>query len=226
MKTLTRGILISVEGIDGSGKTTLVKNVVEHLHNQGYPVLATREPGATQLGSVVRGIIQKKDVARTAQAEYLLFAADRAQHFHEVVIPALQRSMIVISDRMSDSSLVYQGYARGLCTSTIETINAWTMQGYSIDLTLYVKVDMATALQRLHARAQALTVFEEKASFTQKIIQGFDELFAHNQRVHTLDGHLDPESLSLTALHAIVQWIHTKQLISPQRQSSSTILLS
>jgi len=213
MKTLARGILVSVEGIDGAGKSTLVNHLVDQLKQNGYPALATREPGATQLGTVIREIVQKKEVARTCQAEYLLFAADRAQHFHEIVIPALQRNMLVISDRMSDSSLVYQGYARGLCRDTIATINAWTMQGYQLDLTLYLKIDAQTALQRLTRRAQALTVFEEKQAFTHKLIEGFDQLFANNPRVCHLDGTLEPTTLCSVALTKLETWIHNKKLV-------------
>jgi len=213
MKTLARGILVSVEGIDGAGKSTLVNHLVDQLKQNGYPALATREPGATQLGTVIREIVQKKEVARTCQAEYLLFAADRAQHFHEIVIPALQRNMLVISDRMSDSSLVYQGYARGLCRDTIATINAWTMQGHKIDLTLYLKIDAQTALERLTRRAQALTVFEEKKAFTHKLIEGFDQLFANNPRICHLDGTLDATTLCSVALTSLETWIHTKKLL-------------
>ena len=213
MKTLSRGILISVEGIDGAGKSTLVNNVVNRLTKQGYSVLGTREPGATQLGKVIREIVQKKEVPRTYQAEYLLFAADRAQHFHEIIIPALQRNMLVISDRMSDSSLVYQGYARGLSHEMITTINDWTMHGYHIDMTLYLKIDAHTAAQRLALRAQQLTVFEEKKAFTQKLIDGFQQIFTNNPRIRTLEGTRDSTQLCDDACQAIETWIEQKQLL-------------
>lgn len=213
MKKIVRGILVSVEGIDGSGKSTLVRNLSNYLINQGYPVMATREPGATALGGVVRSMIHRKDVPRHAQAEYLLFAADRAQHFQEVVIPALQQNMLVISDRMTDSSLVYQGYAHGLDRTMMQTINNWAMAGYAIDYTFYVKVDAATALQRLQARAQELTIFEEKQSFTQQLIQGFEHLYTNNPRVHTVDGTLSEQDLCMHAAQQLRTWINTHNLL-------------
>src|SRR5438067_1616217 len=110
----TQGMLITIEGIDGSGKSTLAKNLYQHLIANDVDALLTREPGATPLGKALRTILQEKNVAVCDQAEYLLFAADRAQHFKDTIIPALAKGTVVISDRMADSSLVYQGYGRGL----------------------------------------------------------------------------------------------------------------
>ncbi len=178
MITLNRGVLIAVEGIDGSGKSSLVKNLSALLEKAGLPVRTTREPGATPLGKQLRTLVQEKSVAICPEAEFLLFAADRAQHMHEIVLPALAQNKIVISDRMKDSSLVYQGYGRGLDRTFINTVNSWTMQNREPDLTLYVNVDIQTASERIKKRNEKLTSFEkEHAQFIQKLIDGFNDLY-------------------------------------------------
>ena len=114
-----------------------------------YDVLLTKEPGATALGQHLRSLLQQRTSPICPQAEFLLFAADRAQHVTEVVLPALHSGKIVISDRMADSSRAYQEFGRGLESSWIKSINQWTMQGLEPDLTLYLKIDYATAFTRL-----------------------------------------------------------------------------
>src|SRR3972149_5899470 len=124
-------MLITLEGIDGSGKSTLAKKMADTLHN----VVLTKEPGGSALGKKLREILQMQPVPITPIAEFLLFAADRAQHFDEVVIPALEQNKIVISDRMADSSLVYQGYGRGINMENIKLVNKWVMQDITPDIT-------------------------------------------------------------------------------------------
>ncbi len=125
MPRLSRGILIALEGIDGSGKSTLAKNIAASLAHLDFPILQTQEPGKMALGKLLKPIVQEKKVPVCSKAEFLLFAADRAQHFHELVIPALLNKQLVISDRMADSSLAYQGYGRGLDLTTLSMINSW-----------------------------------------------------------------------------------------------------
>src|SRR5438128_3339250 len=103
MHKLKKGILIAIEGIDGSGKSSLAKNLYQELLNQKYAVLLTKEPGGSPLGLQLRTIVQEKKVAVCAKAEFMLFATDRAQHLDQVIIHALDEGKIVISDRMTDS---------------------------------------------------------------------------------------------------------------------------
>ena len=119
MQQLKHGILIAVEGIDGSGKSSFAKNLTEFFTSHDIATCLTKQPGGTPLGKQLRHILQTQSVPLCSKAEYLLFAADRAQHMHEVIAPALQEKKIVISDRLADSSIIYQGYGRGLEIPTI-----------------------------------------------------------------------------------------------------------
>src|SRR5690606_13070752 len=131
------------------------------LAQHGYETILTKEPGDSPLGKTLRAILQEKKVSVCPKAEFLLFAADRAQHFDEVVMPALQQNKIVISDRLADSSLVYQGYGRGLDKTLIEQVNTWAMNNIKPDLTLYITLPPAVAAARLAQRA-SLSSFEKE----------------------------------------------------------------
>src|SRR3990172_425114 len=157
-----RGLLITLEGIDGSGKSTLVKAIVTALTALGKPVVLTKEPGGTALGKELRAILQTQKNPVCNKAEFLLFAADRAQHFKQLIVPALEQGQIVISDRMADSSLAYQGYGRGIDRNMITTINSWAMQGIVPDLTIFLRLTPAKALERAQGRREAPTAFEQE----------------------------------------------------------------
>ena len=211
---LKKGILISVEGIDGSGKSTLAKNLAALLTSQGLPVLLTKEPGGTHLGLQLRKLLQEKTVAIDPVAEFLLFAADRAQHFQELVLPALQKNMIVISDRMADSSLAYQGYGRGIDQKAIAFVNAWAMQQRAPDLTLFCTVSIAAATDRLKKRNETLTSFEkEDVPFMERVLHGFNEIIKTRDNVLKLDGNDTIPNLTQKACDSVIQWIHTNQLL-------------
>lgn len=207
MKVLSRGLLIALEGIDGSGKSSLAKTIFEQFQQEEFPVLLTKEPGGSPLGTVLRPLLQEHTINRCPQAEFLLFAADRAQHFHEIIIPALHNKHIIISDRLADSSLVYQGFGRGLSTTMLESINTWAMQGIKPDITLYVKVNYETALERLLKRNKKLTTFEQDQHFFKKLHEGFETLFAHRPDVITLHGHQSMIDVHEQAVTALWDWI-------------------
>lgn len=211
MQASTRGLLITLEGIDGSGKTTLTKSLAHALQHRGYPITVTREPGGSNLGTYIRSVLQDGTIPVSPKAEYLLFAADRAQHFHDVVIPALENGHIVISDRMADSSLVYQGYGRGLDISMIERINAWTMDNLKPDLTIYVRISTQDAEQRIIARSASKTRFEQETTdFLTKLVSGFDTIFHNASHVLTLDAMQSPEELTRQSMEHITTLISTR----------------
>lgn len=203
-----QGILIAVEGIDGSGKSTLAKNLANQLSEEYSSVLLTKEPGDTPLGIHLRKLLQTQDVAICPKAEFLLFATDRANHFEYVILPALEQKTIVISDRMGDSSVVYQGYARRLDVDTIKRINAWAMNNREPGIILYVRLTAEQAMQRLHQRNVPLTAFEkEGADYVQKLIAGFDELVSKRHNGIILDGAQTPEQLTEQAIAKVNEWI-------------------
>lgn len=204
---ISSGMLISVEGIDGSGKSTLVHHLAKQLQTYGCSVITTKEPGGSSLGKLLRNILQHQPVSLMSRAEYLLFAADRAQHMDEVIKPALKAGSIVISDRMADSSLAYQGYGRGEDLAMIHLINTWAMQEYKPDLTFYMKVEPEEAIRRLRTR-KVLTAFEkEQTGFVERLITGFNEIFHNRDNVITLDGTLPPLEIAHIATNAVIKWM-------------------
>ena len=208
MQQSNRGTLISIEGIDGSGKSTLAKNLYQRLQEQTIDVVLTKEPGSTGLGKLIRAIVHEKKVPITSKAEYLLFAADRAQHFNDVVLPNLEKNKLVISDRMADSSLVYQGLGRRLGTTEIDYINKWAMEQREPDLVFFGNLEPAAAHQQLITRNEELTSFEqEDNSFFTTLADGFKKIFKDRDNVIELDGTLSPEELADVATKKILEFV-------------------
>jgi dTMP kinase len=165
------------------------------------------------LGKQLKVVLQEKPMPIDPKAEFLLFAADRAQHFAQIVLPALSDNQMVISDRMADSSLVYQGYARGLDKTMIQTINRWAMADRQPDLVIYVRVSKDIARERLVKRAEKLSSFEkEDKDFTDKLIAGFDDIFKDRKDVIIVDGSLDPETLASQTTIRLLEWMNAAQL--------------
>ena len=228
---MNHGFLIAIEGIDGCGKSTLAKNLYGRLKDRSSldtifkkkslgmkneNVLLTQEPGDTTLGKKLRAILHEEKETTCDLAEYLLFAADRAQHFKEKIIPALKEKKLIISDRMADSSLAYQGYGRELNTENIKYVNTWAMQNIKPNLTIYVKIDTETAFQRIGTRGETLTSFEkEKKEFWQRVINGFEKIYKNRNDVITLDGTLSEEKLCAQALESIESFIKNENCASP-----------
>lgn len=210
------GVLIVVEGIDGAGKSTLIQQVNGLLQKQ-HTVITTKEPGGSMLGTHLRSLLQHQPFPIAPRAEYLLFAADRAQHFHDVVIPGLTNGALVLSDRMSDSSLAYQGYGRGHDLETIHMINRWTMHDITPDITIYLKIPLDRAYERMHQRKETLTTYEkEQRSFMERVAHGFDTLYKNRTDVLILDAQQDSEVLAQQAHNYIVAWINAHRKASNQ----------
>ncbi len=204
-------MLICIEGIDGSGKSTLAKQLADSLHKDGHTVVLTKEPGGSALGKQLREILQTQPIPINPISEFLLFAADRAQHVTEVIKPALENGAIVITDRMGDSSLVYQGYGRGIDTEKIKLVNAWAMQGITPDVTLYVAIDSTTAAQRIQQRSSLSAFEKEQIDFVERLIVGFTEIYRNRNNVITLDGTQTPEQVTGNARKALDSWIKPRQ---------------
>lgn len=209
------GILITLEGIDGSGKSSAAHALYTHLKVQ-YPALLTREPGGTHLGKLLRTLLQERTFDLDPKAEYLLFAADRAQHMQEIVLPALALGQIVISDRMADSSYAYQGYGRGVTPSMIHQINRWAMQEREPDLTIYVMISYDEARKRLGVRNERTTVFEkEQNAFFERVANGFEAAFALRSEgsiVARIDGHHDEGRVHREIIEVVEKFLQQREI--------------
>jgi len=212
MPHLNKGILITLEGIDGSGKSTLAHNLSIALQQQGFNTILTKEPGASEIGKEIRKIIQAQNIAFCSKAEYLLFAADRAQHFAELIIPALEQKQLIISDRMADSSLAYQGYGNGLDLEMLRIINKWTMNNITPNLTIFVQVPVEVALERAKKRG-SLSAYEQRENFLHKVAEGFEKIYKNRNDVIIVNGIESPENLTTQVCKAIIQWIHTNKYL-------------
>ena len=207
-----KGLLCVLEGIDGSGKSSLLQHIAAALKNS-LPIISTKEPGGTNLGKHLRTIIQDQQAPLIPAAEFLLFAADRAQHFSELIIPNLETNHIVLSDRMADSSLVYQGCGKGLDIPTLQMINQWAMQNIQPDIVFYVKINAKAAIERMHIRNQGFSKFEETTAvpLAAKLAQGYDKIFENQQHVIVLDGNLTLEQLTKICVEKIITTYKAKQ---------------
>lgn len=169
------GLFITLEGPDGSGKTTQIEKMREFLMERGKEVLVTREPGGTRIGERLRELILSRESEEMDPlAEALLYAAARAQHVAQVIQPALERGEYVICDRFVDSSIAYQGCGRGLGDS-VSVINAYAVKGCMPDLTFLLKLDPDLGRKRMDP--QRLDRIEmEKAEFHHRVFRGYEEL--------------------------------------------------
>jgi dTMP kinase len=191
------GFLCVIEGIEAAGKTTLLQNLKKKFEEFDQQVLFTREPGATELGQKIRTLLLDDAESRCNMAEFLLFAADRAQHFAEKIVPALQAGTVVISDRMADSSLVYQGYVKGVDRDMIQKINAWCMQGITPDVVIYLRITPEQARQRILTSRGQQTKFEQDCFDRMHILfDAFEEIFAHRANVLVIDALQEPDLIA------------------------------
>ena len=171
---MEKGKLIVFEGCDGSGKTTVSKEISDRLSKAGYPVIYTREPGGSEIAEEIRHIIlNPKNTAMDVRTEALLYAASRRQHLVETIIPAIDQGKIVISDRYVNSSLVYQGYARKIGIEKVKVINDFAIEGYSPYRTIYLDIDPQVGLERLKDRKYLDRLDKEALAFHQLVHEGY-----------------------------------------------------
>lgn len=185
---------ISFEGGEGSGKTTIIEMLAKELINLGYDLVKTREPGGSKIAEEIRTIIlNNENTNMDYKTEALLFAASRRQHLKEVIIPALEEEKIVICDRFVDSSLAYQGYARGLGIEEIYEINKYAIGNVFPNLTLYIDVDPNVGLSRAKGRDRKVDRLDlEKLSFHELVREGYFEVAKrYPERVKIINGNRD-----------------------------------
>lgn len=193
------GYFISIEGGEGSGKTSAINMMVQYLQEKGFTVLSTREPGGIPIAEQIRDIVlDKLNTAMDARTEALLYAAARRQHLVEKVLPALQAGVVVVCDRYVDSSLAYQGYARGLGMDEVWSINEFAVEGTLPNLTLWLDVPPDVGLSRIHADAsrEVNRLDLEKKEFHQKVREGYLQvLHRFPDRIVTIQADRDIPSI-------------------------------
>ncbi|MGM7679526.1 dTMP kinase [Microbacterium sp. A94] len=196
--TPRRGTWITLEGGDGSGKTTQAQLLEATLTDAGHTVLRTREPGGSEVGELIRNIVlhHRGDIAPRAEA--LLYAADRAHHIATVVKPALERGEIVLQDRYLDSSVAYQGAGRVLDADQVRELSLWAAEGALPDLTVLLDLDPAIARERLNSDEKPFDRLEaEKTEFHTRVRAGFLALAeAEPERFLVLDAATPADSLA------------------------------
>jgi dTMP kinase len=188
-------VFIAFEGGEGAGKSTQVRRLQEWLTSEGLVARATFEPGATPSGAGIRAIVlDRAHTGISPRSEALLYAADRAQHVHDVLRPALEAGEIVITDRFVDSSLAYQGAGRTIPLDEVRTLSRWATQGLLPDLTVLLDLPPEVGLARARGRAVADRLESESLEFHQRVRQTFLALAeAEPDRYLVIDARLTPD---------------------------------
>lgn len=207
--TERHGLFITFEGMDASGKSTQMSLLAERLQRDGYRVLITIEPGGTRIGDQIRAILLNREHQEMSPtAEMLLYFASRAQNVDERIVPALDAGEIVLSDRYTDSTLAYQGIARGLGKDTVLALHKVACRGLDPDLTILIDLDFETSQQRKRARSEteraADRMDDQAAGFHRRVREGYLELAReYPGRYRVIDGSGDRDSIAAAVWNAV-----------------------
>jgi dTMP kinase len=199
-----KGLFITIEGGEGAGKTTIIDGLKSWLMERGLQVVTTREPGGIPIAEAIRSVIlDRSHTGMEARTEALLYAAARRQHLVEKVVPALQAGAVVLCDRFVDSSLAYQGHARGLGIDAVWEINRFAIEDVMPDITLYMDIDPEVGLARIRkAGVRELDRLDlESVAFHRKVREGYGIVSARfPERIATIRAEGAPEQVLLQAI--------------------------
>jgi dTMP kinase len=213
-------LFITFEGIEGCGKTTQISLLKEYLEQKGYSVVATREPGGTQIGDSMRTILlDSRNTHIDIKTELLLYEASRAQHIKDVVRPALDKGSIVLCDRFTDATLAYQGYAQRINKDLIERLNQFATDNITPDFTILIDCPVEIGLKRAKKRGATVNQkinedrFEEKnISFHQNVRLGYLQIAECNSnRIHIVDGREDVSTVQQGIRTVVLKKIESVQ---------------
>ncbi len=195
MSTTRPSLFLSFEGIDGAGKSTQIRRLVDRLRHGGHEVVESVEPGASRIALQIRQILlDPANCEMSPFAELMLYFAARAQNADQLIRPALERGAIVVSDRFTDSTIAYQGHARGLGEDVVRQLHEIACHGLQPDLTVFLDIDPVTSAAR---RGQADRMESEPDTFRAKVREAYLRLVeAEPQRVRRIDGTESPDAVA------------------------------
>ena len=200
LTVLKKGIFISFEGIEGTGKTIQSRLLRENLVKEGYEVILTEEPGGTRIGLKIRDVllsVENKEM--TPVTELLLYNASRSQHINEVILPALRKGFIVITDRFTDSTVAYQGYGREITLEIIDSLEIIVTEGLKPDITLLLDLEVETGLKRNRGINKTDRLELEDVEFHKRVRDGYLRIAAK-----------EPERIKLIDASGSIEEIHQK----------------
>ena len=205
-------MFITLEGPEGSGKSSQLPDLAEFLSGQGWEVLTTREPGGTPIGDQIRQILMRLDNQELhPRTEILLFLASRAQLVEQVIKPALREGKLVLCDRFGDSTLAYQGYGHGLNLDTLRIMLDFATDKLKPDLTLLLDVDVETGLQRKRKEDEWNRLDAYALAFHQRVREGYHELCRQDpERWRVIDAMQPKEAVQLALRQAVMQFLQEK----------------
>ncbi len=202
---MAEGFFITLEGVDGCGKSTQAQRLQKYLIKKGIAVVSTREPGGTMLAEAIRCLLLEPCYSPVeAWAEVFLYAAARVQHVAQRILPALEAGKTVICDRYMDSSIAYQGYGRALGAEKVLQVNALAVGGLKPDLTLIIDVPVEISLRRRRSKTAADRLEREDLDFYRRVRQGYLQLSRQEpERIYLIDGSGAPQTV----------WLQIKKII-------------
>ncbi|MGN0244286.1 MAG: dTMP kinase [Lachnospiraceae bacterium] len=209
-----RGIFITLEGADGSGKSTQITLLQEYLKQQGFEVVLSREPGATAIGEKIRQVILDKENREMGHmTELMLYASARAQLVEEVIQPALECGKAVICDRFVDSSAVYQGMGRGLGVELVYEVNKHAIRNIMPDVTFFIDISAQEGIRRKKNQAELDRMELETISFHEKVVEGYRSLARqYPERIKSIDGMLPVEEIQDYIRQEVAQVCKSKNI--------------
>lgn len=212
---MSDGLFITLEGVEGAGKTTQAKMLAEWLSSLGIDVLATREPGAGAIGAQIRAVLLNPANTELApMAEALLLAADRAQHVAETLRPALTAGKVVVCDRYADSFFAYQGYGRGLDIPTLTALNDAAAGGLAPDITLLLGLSPDAGLKRAARRGASDRMEQEQMNFHRRLSDGYMQLAAADpRRIKRIDAAQAPDQVQADIRAALLPLLRERGLV-------------
>lgn len=196
---MSSGLFITVEGTDGSGKTTQIKLMKQYLEDRGYEVVLTREPGGTHISEKIRDLVlDKENTDIEPITEMILYAASRAQHVSQLIKPALEAGKVVICDRFVDSSYAYQGFGRNIDLKAVADVNRIAVDGIVPDITFFLDIDVEIAIKRRLSTTEADRIEQEKLAFHKNVYEGYKKLsILYPERIKTINAEKTVEEIAL-----------------------------